>query len=54
MEYEYIQPTLFDEREEIDPEYERLLEYWAGALGISEDEARILIVRDLPEASQTS
>lgn len=49
MEYEYTQPTLFDETEEIDPEYERLLQYWSGALGISTDEAKILIVRDLPK-----
>lgn len=49
MEYEYIQPTLFEApKDEYDEEYERLLEYWAGALGISTEEARVIIVLDLP------
>lgn len=55
MCYEYLpeelQPSLFDHVEDFDDEYVRYLEYLAGALGISVEEAEILIVRDLPEAN---
>lgn len=60
MEYEYLppfdetyplQPSLFDQAIDEPDEYERLLLYWAGSLGISVEEARVLIVRDLPEFS---